>query len=111
VGEFVADSPLALTVITVVGGGYLIWLGVATLRRLSTPTGSADSHAGSDGGSRPKGSAGARSNRGTVVEGIGVSGLNAKGLLIFVALLLSVHSAANLAPDHPNAFGWGLVFT
>jgi threonine/homoserine/homoserine lactone efflux protein len=78
VGALVADSPAALTVITLVGGAYLVWLGVATLQHPSAPTAPtlpASTRAGS------------RTNLSTYAEGIGVSALNPKGLLIFVALL------------------------
>jgi threonine/homoserine/homoserine lactone efflux protein len=72
VGALVAGSPAALRVITAAGGAYLLWLGAATLRRPPAA---------------PAGGTGARTNRGTFAQGIGVSGLNPKGLLLFVALL------------------------
>ncbi|MEV4005171.1 LysE family translocator [Actinomadura sp. NPDC049753] len=71
VGALVADSPSALTGLTVVGGLYLIWHGATTFARpapLDVRTG-----AGTDWN--------------TFLRGVGVSGLNPKGLLIFVALL------------------------
>jgi threonine/homoserine/homoserine lactone efflux protein len=37
VGALVADTPAALTALALVGGGYLMWQGVVTLRRPSTP--------------------------------------------------------------------------
>ena len=73
VGAPVAGSRAALTVITLVGGAYLVWLGIATLRHPAQPLAAGD--------------ATPHSNRGTFARGIGVSGLNPKGLLIFVALL------------------------
>ncbi len=72
-GTLIAGSGAALTVISLLGGAYLVWLGIGTLRHPTRPL------AGGD--------AAPRSNRGTFAEGIGVSGLNPKGLLIFVALL------------------------
>jgi threonine/homoserine/homoserine lactone efflux protein len=73
VGAPVAGSRAALSVITLVGGAYLVWLGIATLRHPAQPLAAGD--------------ATPHSNRGTFARGIGVSGLNPKGLLIFVALL------------------------
>ncbi len=58
VGSLVARSPAFLTGLTIAGGLYLMWHGAR-----------------------------ARTNRATLVKGIGVSGLNPKGLLVFLALL------------------------
>jgi len=69
VGALVAGSPVILTALTVVGGAYLVWHGIATARR---PPGELSA---------------APAARGVFGRGIGVSGLNPKGLLIFVALL------------------------
>lgn len=71
-GLLIASTPAALTVLTIAGGSYLSWLGTrilrhpATLERATGPVGGAAT---------------------TVRRGIAVSGLNPKGLLIFVALL------------------------
>jgi len=73
VGALVAGSPAALTGLTLLGGAYLGWHGAMTLARPATV------EAGVSG---PAGRA-----RDTVLRGIGVSGLNPKGLLIFLALL------------------------
>ncbi len=73
VGALVAGTPAALTVLALVGGGYLMWQGIATLHRPSAPTAARD--------------APVRTRRGTVLRGIGVSGLNPKALLLFLALL------------------------
>ena len=73
VGVLVAGSPAALTGLTIAGGGYLMWHGGSTFARPSTP-------------SRPASSA-ATTDWGILARGIGVSGLNPKGLLIFLALL------------------------
>jgi threonine/homoserine/homoserine lactone efflux protein len=73
VGALVAGSPAILTVLTVVGGLYLVWHGATTFAHPSTPTASPDVPAGRDWG--------------VIVQGMGVSGLNPKGLLIFLALL------------------------
>lgn len=70
VGALVARSPGALTVLTVVGGSYLIWRGVMSLAH----------RPGTIAPASPASPA-------TVVQGLGVSGLNPKGLLLFLALL------------------------
>ncbi len=72
VGALVARTPAALTALTLVGGGYLMWQGIATLHHPTAPAAAADAKA---------------SSRATVLKGIGVSGLNPKALLLFLALL------------------------
>lgn len=71
-GAVVTGLPIVLTVITVVGAAYLGYLGITMLARPGAI------HAGAT----PGASAWSR-----VARGIGVSGLNPKGLLIFVAIL------------------------
>jgi threonine/homoserine/homoserine lactone efflux protein len=75
VGVLVARSAVVLTVLTAVGGCYLIWHGARTFA----------------GGSAPRSPAGvpaqAGTARGVLVRGMGVSALNPKGLLVFLALL------------------------
>src|SRR5437879_1942809 len=73
VGALVAENPKALTALTVVGGGYLMWHGTRTLTSPSAPVAAPE--------------APARTAWATLAQGVGVSGLNPKGLLIFVALL------------------------
>jgi threonine/homoserine/homoserine lactone efflux protein len=73
VGALVAGNPAVLTALTTVGGLCLIWHGARTFARpaaADTPAGSA-----------------ARTNRAVLVKGMGVSALNPKGLLLFLALL------------------------
>lgn len=72
-GALVVGSPAILTGLTIVGGAYLIWHGAMTTARPSTPSTSADAPASTDWS--------------TFVRGIGVSGLNPKALLLFLALL------------------------
>ncbi len=73
VGALVGDTPALLTVLTFAGGGYLMWQGISTLRHRPAPvtvqnrTTPAGWH--------------------TVVRGVGVSELNPKALLLFLALL------------------------
>ncbi|MGO4430747.1 LysE family translocator, partial [Streptomyces sp. MCAF7] len=73
VATVVARSPLVLTVLTAVGAAYLVWLGIATLARPSAPMAGAE------------GSVGSWLRR--AVKGAGISGLNPKALLLFLALL------------------------
>ncbi|MET7992050.1 LysE family transporter [Amycolatopsis sp. NPDC005232] len=73
VAALVAGSPVVLTVLTAVGAVYLIWLGVSALLRPATPGSATDSEAGSW----------VRQ----VAKGAGISGLNPKALLLFLALL------------------------
>ena len=83
VGAVVAQVPMVLTVLTLAGGAYLVFLGVsALLARVDAP-------AASD-----------RSLGGTALaqfaRGAGVSGINPKGLLLLLALL----------PQFTSADGW-----
>ena len=73
VAALVARSLLVLTVLTVVGAAYLVWLGIATLARPSAL------HAGAEQA--------ADSWVGQVMKGAGTSGLNPKVFLLFLALL------------------------
>ena len=91
-GTLVARTPDVLTVLTVAGGGYLMWLGARTLARPPAPglPEPATVPAGAGAGARPAGApAGlpAAARHGLLARGIGVSGLNPKGLLLFLALL------------------------
>ncbi|MEV4630295.1 LysE family transporter [Micromonospora sp. NPDC049523] len=81
VGALVAGSPAVLTGLTVVGGLYLMWHGVTTFARPSVP-GAVPTVAPGAVPAMPGGT-----DWGTFARGVGVSGLNPKGLLIFLALL------------------------
>jgi threonine/homoserine/homoserine lactone efflux protein len=73
VAALLAGSPGALTVLTVVGAAYLVWLGVAAVHRPATI--------------QPSAAAPGRPVRAELLRGAGISGLNPKGLLLFLALL------------------------
>lgn len=73
VGALVASNPIALTVLTVIGAAYLLWLGINMLLHPSVP------HAGAVQGSS--------SWRRWTIKGACVSGLNPKVFLLFLALL------------------------
>jgi threonine/homoserine/homoserine lactone efflux protein len=84
VGALIAGVPAAMTVLTVAGSLYLIYLGFATLRRPASP--SADD------------SVPARSVLRWFLRGFGVSGLNPKVFLLFLAVLPQFTSAAAVWP-------------
>lgn len=71
-GVLIANHPLALSTITMLGAGYLMWLGIAILRHPPTPN------------TRPH-TAGSW-NR-WAIKGLCISGLNPKVFLLFLALL------------------------
>ena len=82
-GALVARYPLALTVLTLVGGAYLIYLGVTTLTQHVTGIAASD---------RPIGG----TAMAQFARGAGVSGINPKGILLLLALL----------PQFTSATGW-----
>jgi threonine/homoserine/homoserine lactone efflux protein len=73
IAALIARSPLVLAVLTALGALYLLWLGITTMARPPAPGAAAD-----------------ESNRPWVrraAKGAGISGLNPKALLLFLALL------------------------
>ncbi|MET7702727.1 LysE family translocator [Streptomyces sp. NPDC005485] len=70
----VAGSPVLLTALTVAGAGYLVWLGWGVLRRPPVAPGAAD-------GAPPA------SPTRTFLRGAGISGLNPKGLLLYLSVM------------------------
>jgi threonine/homoserine/homoserine lactone efflux protein len=105
VGALVARTPASLSALTVAGGCYLIWLGSRTLIR---PTGHGAAAGGAAGAAM---GAAVRSDRAALVKGIGVSGLNPKGLLVFLALLPQFVSSRGNWPLAVQLGILGLVFT
>ncbi|HWG14260.1 MAG TPA: LysE family translocator [Streptosporangiaceae bacterium] len=102
VGALVARSPALLTALTVAGGAYLIWRGAATLRTAPPeliPSGLATA------GSGPA------FTGPTVARGVGVSGLNPKGLLLFLALLPQFADRHGSWPMPAQLGLLGVVFT
>lgn len=97
VGAVVARTPTSLTALTVAGGLYLIWLGARTLARPGTgPVAEADAD-GSTG-------------RSVLVRGLGVSGLNPKGLLVYLAVLPQFTTPRGPWPLTAQLGVLGLVF-
>jgi threonine/homoserine/homoserine lactone efflux protein len=96
VGALVAGTPAALTALTIAGGLYLIWLGARALLRPARHE-VAGAVAGSD--------------RATLLRGIGVSGLNPKGLLVFLAVLPQFATPRGTWPLTVQLGILGVVFT
>jgi threonine/homoserine/homoserine lactone efflux protein len=97
VGALVAATPAALAALTIAGGLYLIWLGVRALLRPA--------------GHGVAGAAAARSDQATLLRGIGVSGLNPKGLLVFLAVLPQFATPRGTWPLAVQLGILGVVFT
>jgi threonine/homoserine/homoserine lactone efflux protein len=97
IGLLVGSTPLALTALTLAGGIYLIWLGTRTVRRPATVN--------------RTGEAPTRGAHTTVLQGMAVSGLNPKGLLVFVALLPQFAAPDAAWPMPIQLAVLGLVFS
>jgi len=97
VASLVARWPVLLTALTVLGALYLLWLGISTLGRPSVPAAAADE------GSRPWVRLAAK--------GAGISGLNPKALLLFVALLPQFATRGTAWPFPAQIALLGLVHT
>ncbi|MFF9211591.1 MULTISPECIES: LysE family translocator [unclassified Streptomyces] len=122
----VAGSPALLTALTVAGAGYLVWLGWTVLRRPGVPgdgvpavdgdgaRGGAPSGArgGAPGGARSGAPSGARggapSGARVFGRGAAISGLNPKGLLLYLSVLpqfLAVRGARLPVPAQTAVLG------
>lgn len=95
VAVLVARSPLVLTTLTVAGAAYLIWLGLGTLRHPGLPDVAAD--------------AGTESWVRQAAKGAGISGLNPKVFLLFLALLPQFANPAAPWPVPVQIAALGLV--
>ncbi|MCU1539992.1 MAG: LysE family translocator, partial [Arthrobacter sp.] len=104
--------------LTVAGAGYLLWLGVATLRSWR---GASFNAAGVDTGApapgqalaQPKGQRQAQAQANqfrTFLQGMGTSGINPKGLLFFVALVPQFVSPEAALPVPVQSGLLGLTF-
>ncbi|HTT50289.1 MAG TPA: LysE family transporter [Streptosporangiaceae bacterium] len=104
VGALVARTPGILTALTVAGGLYLMWHGARTFARPAPPAAAAG---------RPATAASRRAttSRALLVRGIGVSGLNPKGLLVFLAVLPQFATPRGSWPLAAQLGLLGLVFT
>ena len=93
-GAVVAGTPFVLSGLTVAGAAYLAYLGIGLLRRPSTFAAPEQ----------------AVTVVAPVLRGIGVSGLNPKGLLIFLALLPQFTDPGGSWPVAVQLAALGLVF-
>lgn len=75
VGVLVQHYPILLTVMTIVGACYLLWMGINLFLRPATISNETDVMQSVD------------SARSWLIKGVGISGLNPKVLLLFFALL------------------------
>jgi len=98
VGAVVTQRPVVLTVLTVVGAGYLVYLGASLL---TTPS-------AIHSGTQPCASSPPWKVR--LARGVGVSALNPKGLLIFLAVLPQFTQRAGGWPLALQITALGLVF-
>lgn len=98
IAALVAGSPTALTILTLAGSAYLIYLGTSILIRPSTLQPVQDQDAPTPAGWS------------WVVRGIGVSGLNPKGWLVFLAILPQFTDAAGRWPAPVQIAVLGLTF-
>ena len=114
VGGIVARTPASLTALTIGGGLYLVWLGAKTVTRPTAHAITADGSASGTGSGSASGTgsgSGSASGRATLAKGIGVSGLNPKGLLVFLAILPQFTSPRGGWPLTVQLAVLGLVFT
>ncbi|HEU4666177.1 MAG TPA: LysE family translocator [Arthrobacter sp.] len=91
-------APGVLGWITLAGAGYLMWLGISTLR--SWRGASFTARPGSDGQTRLR----------TFLQGMGTSGINPKGLLFYVALVPQFVSAEAPLPVPVQSGLLGMTF-
>lgn len=94
VGTLVAGIPSILTALTVLGAAYLTWLGIGLLRDPPVPTAGDEEAIGA---------------RQWIVKGFGISGLNPKALLLFLALLPQFTSRTAAWPIPAQIATLGLV--
>lgn len=95
VGAMIAQYPAALTVLTMLGATYLVWLGVGTLRHPPT------AHISETGQVESWGK--------QWWKGLGVSGLNPKVFLLFLALLPQFTAPRSTWPVGMQILGLGMI--
>jgi threonine/homoserine/homoserine lactone efflux protein len=100
VGTLVARRPVLLTALTVAGGAYLVWRGAMTLAAPAPDLNRAPAAVTSPESAGP-----------TLARGLGVSGLNPKGLLLFLALLPQFADRHGSWPLPAQLALLGVVFT
>ncbi|MEW9871221.1 LysE family translocator [Arthrobacter sp. HS15c] len=95
-----AGMPGVLGWITVAGAGYLLWLGISTLRSWRGASFSAADAVGSPAANQLR----------TFFQGMGTSGINPKGLLFYVALVPQFVSPEASLPVPVQSGLLGLTF-
>ena len=95
VGALVARMPVVLAAITLVGGGYMLWLGVGAVR--------------GSGGVEVAATSAPGSWLAEAAKGAGTSGLNPKVFLLFLALLPAFANADAPWPIGLQVLALGLV--
>ncbi|MFI6092980.1 LysE family translocator [Streptomyces sp. NPDC051218] len=98
VAAVVTRTPSVLTALTVLGALYLVWLGATTLARPAVAGTSPQEGDGEAAGAR-------------VLKGAGISGLNPKALLLFLALLPQFTAPHGSWPLAAQIGALGLVHT
>jgi threonine/homoserine/homoserine lactone efflux protein len=108
VGAALAALPWALVVLTLAAAGYLSYLGVRIL--LHPPA--VATAGGASGATEPAAASGATEPAAwlRLAQGVGVSGLNPKGLLVLVVLLPQFTDAAGDWPIPVQLAVLGLIF-
>lgn len=96
VAALVAGTPMVLGGLTVVGAVYLVWLGTDTLLHPATPTAAEEGLSHASGLSQ-------------ALKGVGISGMNPKALLLFLALLPQFTDVASVWPMGLQILLLGLV--
>ena len=91
-------APGVLGWITLAGAGYLMWLGISTLRSWRAASFTAGDGSGGSTGLR------------TFLQGMGTSGINPKGLLFYVALVPQFVSADASLPVPVQSGLLGMTF-
>lgn len=94
IGALIVSIPGALSVLTLLGACYLLWLGVGTL---ATPA------------QAPQGNADNASDKNWFMHGVVNAGLNPKALLLFIALLPQFVSRGSAWPASAQIVVLGLV--
>ena len=97
VGTLVANHPVTMSVLTMAGAGYLLWLGINMLVYPSTPHANEVQASGSW--------------KHWALKGLCVSGLNPKVFLLFLALLPQFADATAPWPVPMQMIALGLVHT
>lgn len=96
VGALVASWPIALTALTVGGAGYLIWLGIGMLRSPGVAPG-------------PDSTVAPAAPIAQFGKGVGISALNPKVFLLFLALLPQFTDPQGVLPLPVQIISLGLV--